>query len=74
MDKLLLTKETAVDMSINPSCFWTPERIEAVSKDWLTMEAELARLNTAIEGARETINSFYEEALDILNKHLGGKK
>jgi hypothetical protein len=58
MDELNLTKETALDMSKNPSCFWQPERIESVSKDWLIMFEEITRLTNLIEEIKIDVDNI----------------
>jgi hypothetical protein len=67
MDKLNLTKEqVSKEWGSKQSLpFASKDRCNRseLLQDWLTMHSELTRLHTAIEGARETINNFYEEAV-----------
>jgi hypothetical protein len=79
MDKLLMQKHTVEE--IEQTGFGELMATE-LAKDWLAMDKELVRLNTAIEGAMEEMRQqkmrstiqqgkVYDYSIDILNKHLG---
>jgi hypothetical protein len=78
MDKLNLTKEQVEeDIKLMPNLRSNPKQrltIEIFAQDWLSLYAELARLNTAIDRARGEIETEKFKANNNYDDDCSGDK